>query len=93
MKISEFKIFLDNSYTGITEYIERLILIFSNQIPDNMELGDIIFLSILILFILSLVLSSLFRIKVHKKVGLESYYLDQIAIQSKKDNADSNALH
>jgi hypothetical protein len=93
MKISEFKIFLDNSYIGITEYIERLILIFSNQIPDNMELGDIIFLSILILFILSLVLSSLFRIKVHKKVGLESYYLDQIAIQSKKDDADSNALH
>ena len=93
MKISEFKIFLDNSYTGITEYIERLILIFSNQIPDNMELGDIIFLSILILFILSLVLSSLLRIKVPKKVGLESYYLDQIAIQSKKDNADSNALH
>jgi hypothetical protein len=47
MKISEFKIFLDNFYTGITEYIERFILIFSNQIPDNMELGDIIFLSIL----------------------------------------------
>ena len=93
MKISEFKIFLDNSYTGITEYIERLILIFSNQIPDNMELGDIIFLSILILFILSLVLSSILRIKVHRKVGLESYYLDQIAIQSKKDNADNNALH
>ena len=93
MKISEFKIYLDNSYIGITEYIERLILIFSNQIPDNMELGDIIFLSILILFFLSLVLSGLFRIKIHKKVGLESYYLDQIAIKSKKDNADSNALH
>ena len=87
MTISKFKIFLDNSCISITEYIERLILIFSSQIPDDMKLGDIIILSILSLFILSLVLSALFTKNNHKKVGLESYYLDQIDIQSKKANA------
>tara|TARA_B110000305_G_C18970884_1_gene417080 strand:+ start:328 stop:603 length:276 start_codon:yes stop_codon:yes gene_type:complete len=79
MKINEFKIFLNNSFLDIIEYTDRLNLTFFGQIPiDNMQLGDIIFLFIVGLFILSLFLSKLSIRSGHKKVGLESYYLDQI---------------
>ena len=84
MTISEFKIFLYNSCIGITEYIEKFILILCSQILDYIKLGDIIFLFMLGLFVLSIVLSDILIIKVHKKVGLETYYLDQVDIQSKK---------
>ena len=71
--------------------MERLMLIFYDQILDEMALGDIIFLCIFGLLILSIVLSALSTIIFKKKVGLKSYYLDQIAIKSKKDYADSGA--
>jgi len=86
MTIDELKIFLNNACLGISEHTERLILIFSSQIPEDMELGDIIFLIIFGLLTLSIVLSALSTIKVNKKVGLESYYLYKISVQSKKDN-------
>ena len=86
MTIDELKIFLNNACLGISEHTERLILIFSSQIPEDMELGDIIFLIIFGLLTLSIVLSALSKVKLNQKVGLESYYLDKILVQSKKNN-------
>ena len=90
MAIDKLKIFINNARIDITDYMEKLILIFCDQIPDGMALGDIIFLLIFGLFTFSIVLSALSTIIFNKKVNLESYYLGQIAIQSKKDNADGS---
>ena len=94
MIIVELKIFLNSTFIIISEYMDSLILTLFNQIPKNgMQLGDIIFLIIVCLFVLSIVLSivslALSKIMIHKKVGLESYYLDQVAIQLKKNSGDS----
>jgi len=91
MTINEFKIFLNNAFISIAEYMEKLILTFFGQTSkDYIQLGDIIFLIITGFVILSLVLSALSKINFYKNDGLESYYLDQIAIQSKKDDRDSS---
>ena len=64
MIIVELKIFVNTVFIGITEYMEKLIQIFFIQISqDDIQLGDMIFLFIVGLFILSLVLSALSRIK------------------------------
>ena len=91
MTIDELQILINNARININEYIEKLILIFFDQIPDDMLLGDIIFLFILGLLVLSIIFSALSTIIFDKKVGLESYYLDQTAIRSKKINADGGA--
>ena len=91
MTIVELKMFLNNAFIVIAEYMERLtVTFFSIFSKDDFQLGDIIFLAIIFLFFLSLVLSivssAISAIKFHKKAGLESYYLDQVAIQLKKNN-------
>ena len=93
MTIDGLKIFINNARIDITEYIEKLILIFCDQMPEDMPLGDIIFLFIFGLLTLSIVLSALSTKIFNKKVGLENYYLDKIAIKSKKNNADGRAQH
>ena len=86
MTIDELKIFLNNACLGISEHMERLIFILHHQIPENMQFGDIVFLFIFGLLTLSIFLSAFTTVRVNKKVGLESYYLDKISVQLKKDN-------
>jgi len=86
MTIDGLKIFLNNTCLDIYEHTKKLFLIFCSQIPEDMQLGDIIFLFILGLLTLSIVLSALSKVKLNQKVGLESYYLDKILVQSKKNN-------
>ena len=64
MTIIELNFIINNAFLGIAEYIERLIFIFFGQTPKEvMQPGDIIFLFIIFLFVLSLVLSALSIIK------------------------------
>ena len=86
MTIDGLKIFLNNTCLDISEHTKRLFLIFCSQIPEDMQLGDIIFLCIFGLLSVSIVLSALSKVKLNQKVGLENYYLDKILVQSKKKN-------